>query len=300
MDYLRGEDSGSLSIATQLTDSSGKDPEKHMNESFLISIVTPCLNSEKTIEKTIQSVLNQSYSNLEYIVVDGQSSDGTMRILNHYQERDSRLSVISEKDNSMTEALNRGFRKTSGDLVASINADDWYELNTLKKVAQTYKSSHFHCLMGNTRLVSELGQTIYTTQPWLAPYTFAWHLMGCLTPECSVFYSRECLEVIGLFNETLKYTQDLEYYLRILRKYRIKHENTILSNFLISETQYSTRLRDKMEDEVMSFIGNKFIRRWCGGSGITTPLRLITGSRRYTYSQFTSYLSSLIKTHLKS
>jgi len=265
-----------------------------------VTIITPCLNSEKTIERTVLSVLNQSYQNIQYIVIDGQSSDKTLEILKYYQENDSRLSVISEKDNSMTEALNRGLRLAKGDIIASINSDDWYEPNAIVQVVKLYQAKPFDFLIGNTRFVSDLDQTppLYITKPWLASWLPAWYLMGCLTPESSVFYSAECVKNVGYFNENLKYTQDFEYYLRILKKNKVSYINILLSNFSVSPNQYSARLHDQMELEVVSYIEYKSLRKIFGGTSLGSLLRIFLGIRVYSLKQLVSHLSSFINKRL--
>lgn len=85
-----------------------------------ISIITVCLNNEKTIEDTIQSVLKQTYKNIEHIVIDGMSTDSTLSILNKYNH----LKVVSEKDNGLYDAMNKGIKLATGDVIAILNADD--------------------------------------------------------------------------------------------------------------------------------------------------------------------------------
>lgn len=266
--------------------------------SICVSIITPCLNSEKTIRKTLDSVLSQSYPDIEYIVVDGLSSDSTLEILAEYQQQYPNLQVISEKDNSMTEALNRGIKSASGEIVASINADDWYEPGAIAHAVSQYQKYPFSCLIGNTRHATENNETLFFSAPWLAPFTIAWHLMGCITPESSVFYSAACIKHIGLFNEELKYTQDLEYYLRILKQFKITYSDYWLSNFLVSEDQYSHRLHDVMEAEVLSYINYRWLRQILGGTNIGAYLRILSGIRKYPAPLFRRKLSALPKKFL--
>jgi glycosyltransferase involved in cell wall biosynthesis len=266
--------------------------------SNLVSIITPCLNSEKTIERTVLSVLNQSYKNIQYIVIDGKSSDKTLEILKKYQETDSRLLVFSEKDNSMTEALNRGLRLAKGDIIASINADDWYEADAIEHIVNLYNNKPFDCLIGDTRFVSEDGQTLYITKPWLASWLPAWYIMGCLTAESSVFYNVACVESVGYFNESFKYTQDFEYYLRIMKNHKITYTNKIISNFTISANQYSTRLHQQMELEVLSYIDYKNIRKTFGGTNLGSLLKFLFGVRTYQPKEFMNHLFCLAKKKL--
>lgn len=99
------------------------------------SIITPSYNSEKTIRRTIESVLKQTYQDYEYIIIDGDSTDNTLEIIKQYGGIfGEKLKVISEKDNGIYDAMNKGIRLACGDLIGIINSDDWYELNTLENV----------------------------------------------------------------------------------------------------------------------------------------------------------------------
>lgn len=106
-----------------------------MNSSFpLISVVTPCLNGRRFIEEAIQSVLDQDYSHVEHIIVDGGSTDGTLEIINKYPH----LRVVSEPDHGMYDALNKGVRLSSGDIIGHLNCDDFYEKCVFGKVSKTF------------------------------------------------------------------------------------------------------------------------------------------------------------------
>ena len=100
-----------------------------------ISVVTPSYNQGNFVEETIQSVLDQGYPNLEYIVMDGGSTDGTLDILRKYEKR---LVWKSERDRGQSDALNKGFRMASGDIFSFINSDDVYEPGALHKVGRFF------------------------------------------------------------------------------------------------------------------------------------------------------------------
>ncbi|WP_418965060.1 glycosyltransferase, partial [Cetobacterium sp.] len=110
---------------------------EQMND-ILVSIVTVAYNSSKTIEKTIESVLNQSYKNIEYIIVDGESKDNTLEIIKKFQKnfenRGIKYKFISEKDNGIYDAMNKGISMCQGELVGMINSDDWYELDAVQNI----------------------------------------------------------------------------------------------------------------------------------------------------------------------
>lgn len=122
-------------------------------ENILVSIVTPCFNSAKTIERTILSVLNQSYSNVEYIIIDGASTDDTMAVVERYSAQfGARLTVVSEKDNGIYDAMNKGIAMAKGQLVGIINSDDWYETDTIEKMIAQYAGQKYCVLYGMQRL----------------------------------------------------------------------------------------------------------------------------------------------------
>ena len=112
-------------------------------EDIKVSIITVCYNSEKTIRKTIKSVLDQTYKNIEYIIVDGASKDGTLDIVNKYREAfGDRLTVISESDDGIYYAMNKGIKILTGELIGIINSDDWYEEDAVEKIVRNYNERH--------------------------------------------------------------------------------------------------------------------------------------------------------------
>lgn len=114
-------------------------------ENIQVSIVTVCFNSEKTVERTIKSVLNQTYNNIEYIIIDGKSSDKTIDIIKKYEtefiNRGYKYIYISEKDKGMYDAMNKGVKIASGNLIGILNSDDWYEEYAIEKVVHTYHNN---------------------------------------------------------------------------------------------------------------------------------------------------------------
>ncbi len=118
-----------------------------------VSIITVCYNSEATIERTIQSVLAQSYQNLEYIIVDGKSSDRTMEIVGRYEPMfQGRMKVISEPDHGIYDAMNKGIRKASGELIGIINSDDYYEPDAAEKIVREMTDAKYQILYGMLRV----------------------------------------------------------------------------------------------------------------------------------------------------
>jgi len=129
-----------------------------------ISIVTVSYNSESTIKQTIESVLNQTYTNLEYIIVDGASKDDTVKIAESYiplfSERNIEYKIISEKDNGIYDAMNKGAALATGEFVAMLNSDDWYEPDAVETVVNTYKETPFDMFYADIRIIKNNGKTI--------------------------------------------------------------------------------------------------------------------------------------------
>ncbi len=109
------------------------------NKAPLISIITVVYNGEKYLEQTIQSVINQTYKNIEYIVIDGGSTDGTLDIIKKYEEHISYW--VSESDKGLYDAMNKGIGVAKGELIGMINSDDWYELEAVEIMAEAYKNN---------------------------------------------------------------------------------------------------------------------------------------------------------------
>lgn len=152
----------------------------------LISIVTIAYNSESTIRQTIESVLTQTYPNIEYIIVDGKSNDATVSVAESYTDKfDKRgivYTIISEKDNGIYDAMNKGIKNSHGQIVGMINSNDWYEPDAIEKVAVAYTKTNFEVLYATERVhrigggtllkKSKLNGRIVTSRNWNHPTMF--------------------------------------------------------------------------------------------------------------------------------
>lgn len=212
----------------------------------LISIVTVSFNSVKTIERTIQSVLNQGYSNIEYVIVDGGSSDGTLDLIKNYESRflakNFSYSYISEKDNGIYDAMNKGIKKSQGRLIGILNSDDYYELNTISKVAQEFKENPsydvFHGILRNIDVHGDTTSIVgYTSR------TLKQHMIQ--HPTC--FVTKALYDKEGLFDTNLKSAADYELMLRFYSNgAKFLFIEDILANF--TEGGVSSNLNSLEED----------------------------------------------------
>ena len=112
-----------------------------MTNTPLFTIITVCYNSEKTIERTLKSVLGQTEADYEYLIIDGASTDGTLDIVRAYEDKfGGRLKIFSEKDNGIYDAMNKGIGKASGTLIGMVNSDDYYETDALANMKKAYEA----------------------------------------------------------------------------------------------------------------------------------------------------------------
>lgn len=186
-----------------------------------VSIITPCLNSEKTIRDTIESVLSQTYKNIEYIIIDGQSTDDTLDIINEYGSLfTGRLKCISEKDTGIYDAMNKGILHATGDVVGIINSDDWYESDAVEKVVKYFNETDAEAVYGEIWMIDENGQREFHTNRSIFP------------PHPSTFIKREVYLKYGMFDLNYRIASDRELLLRFMEKgVLFEHIDSILSNF---------------------------------------------------------------------
>jgi len=175
-----------------------------------ITVVTPSFNQGQFIERTIQSVLTQSISSLEYYVEDGASTDNTVNILKKYSDQ---LFCSSEKDTGQANAINKGFKKATGDIIGWLNSDDLYYPNTLSTVISFFeKYNEIDFLYGQANHIDSDDKVInqYRTEPWdLKRLT-----QRCYLSQPAVFFRRRVFDKIGYLDESLRYCMDYEYWLR--------------------------------------------------------------------------------------
>lgn len=186
-----------------------------------ISIITITYNSSLTIEKTVQSVIEQDYPHIEYIIVDGMSKDDTLKKLDPYKHKIQR--IVSEKDNGLYDALNKGINLATGDIIGFIHSDDFYPNNTvISKVANAFNNEDIDGVYGDLQYVSRLDDT-KVTRHWVAgEYHEGLFLKGWMPPHPTFFVRSECYRKFGAFNLELSSSADYELMLRFIHKNKIK------------------------------------------------------------------------------
>lgn len=184
-----------------------------------VSIITVCYNSEKTIEDTLQSVLNQSYQNIEYIVIDGVSTDSTLSIINNY--KDKITTIVSEKDNGIYDAINKGIRLATGDIIANLNSDDFYiDNNVIADVVTTFEKEKTDTLYADLYYVDAV-DTNKIVRYWKSkPYKEGLFLKGWMPPHPTFFVKKEVYQQYGLFDLQFKSAADYEIMLRFIHRFK--------------------------------------------------------------------------------
>ena len=230
-----------------------------------ISIITVCLNSQKTIEKTIRSVMSQKYKNYEYIIIDGGSSDNTIKIIKKYKKY-IRV-IISEEDKGIYDAINKGIKQSTGSVVSILHSDDiFYESQTTQKVMSYFNSNlKLDCLIGNTIITKKNSKKII--RKYRANSFKKWMLyLGFSPPHTSAFLNNKIYKKYGLYNKKYSIAGDFEFFVRIFLKkkisFKIVNENFVLmkSGGRSSESLKSNFISSR--EIIKSFKDNNLYTNW--------------------------------------
>lgn len=179
-------------------------------KNICVSIITVCFNSEKTIERTIRSVLEQTYKNLEYIIVDGKSTDKTLEIVEKYRPSfKGRMKVISESDQGIYDAMNKGIRNASGDLIGIINSDDFYEADAVENVVAAMKDADYQILYGMLRVINKKEDTKAIVMPKHE------NLENEMLAHPTCFVTKKVYSDFGMFDIKYRSCADHDFMLRM-------------------------------------------------------------------------------------
>jgi glycosyltransferase involved in cell wall biosynthesis len=210
-----------------------------------ISIITPSFNQSRFIRKTIESVLSQNYPYLEYIVEDGGSTDGTVDILRQYS---GKIIWSSRKDKGQSQAINRGLRKTSGEIVGYLNSDDYLEEGALLKIGNFFtEHPEAFWMTGKCKVVDEKDDetrriiTVYKNILLRHFRQRAVLQMIQFISQPSTFWRRSVVGQIGKFDESLHYDMDYDYWLRIWQKYELYYLDDYLSCYRVHNLAKAVR-----------------------------------------------------------
>lgn len=197
-----------------------------------ITIITPSFNQVQYLEQTILSIINQNYPNLEYIIIDGGSTDGSVDIIKKYE---SRLHFwVSENDRGQSHAINKGLEHSSGEIFNWINSDDYLEPGALFEVARCFvENKEKYAVGGYCRLFDDYKQTAIISRIGRDDSTEG-NIINYWMNQPSTFYKTEVIKGFGGVNESLNYCMDLEIWFRFLAQFGISsihYTNHLLSHF---------------------------------------------------------------------
>lgn len=196
-----------------------------------ITIITVCYNRKFTIAKAIESVLNQKYDNIEYIIIDGNSKDGTKEIIENYRDKVSLY--ISEPDKGMYDAINKGFKLATGDVIGLMHSDDeFYDENAITKIVDQFKIDEtIEGVYGNGIYVSNDNEERIIRNRIGGDFSIKRVKSGWLPLHPTVYLKKTVIDKHGLYDLNFKIASDTDFLLRYLYKFQIKMSYT--NNYIV-------------------------------------------------------------------
>jgi glycosyltransferase involved in cell wall biosynthesis len=223
----------------------------------LISIVTSSFNQAPFIARTIESVIAQDYPAVEHIVVDGMSSDGTAAVLDRYPH----LKVIREPDRGQADAINKGFRAATGQILCFLNSDDTLEPGALRAVAEAIDPAQGrHVVMGRCRFIDEADRFLGVEHP----SGFESHRRvleiwkGHLLPQPAIFWTREVWDACGPLNVDERLMLDYDLFCRFSRRYRFWYLDRILANYRLHNESKTNSMTDAQRLEQAITVSRRY------------------------------------------
>lgn len=257
-----------------------------------ISIITPCFNSEKTIEKCILSIKNQNYSDIEHIIIDGLSTDKTIEIIKKYSGTYN-MKWQSEKDTGIADAMNKGFRLATGTFVSWIDADNYYDENVCEHIINKINSNpEVDIICGYVDVVDD--KTIKTFKPDF-PFNFKKSLTkntGGIPVQPGVFFKKNLFDTVGGFDTTYKIAGDYDFWVKVLKTNpKIIYSDTTFGYYKKEDAGASQSIKGIINGlKEMLSIGKK------NNQSLYGKISLIY---KYSLGLLSIYKKKIIKNHVK-
>ncbi len=233
---------------------------RDQNALMKVTVITSCKNSEATIEDAIRSVLAQDYPDIEYIIIDGNSTDRTLEITKKFSAGISIL--ISEADEGLYHAINKGIQLSSGEIICNLNADDFYaDAGVIRKVVDLFTESRSDAVYGDLHYVDKKDKEKIVRNWKSGAYKEGLFLKGWMPPHPAFFVKKSIYDAYGNFNVSLKSAADYELMLRFIHKHKIK--TAYLPSVLVkmrtggkSNKTLANRIKANLEDRKAWKINN--------------------------------------------
>jgi glycosyltransferase involved in cell wall biosynthesis len=224
-----------------------------------LSIVTPSYNQGQFLEMTIRSVLLQGYPNLEYIIIDGGSDDGSIEILRKYEKFLSYW--VSEKDSGQTDAINKGLRKTTGKYLGWLNSDDLYTKGSFEKAINTFLSNPKSVLVHSNRILLDGNDRVFGCSPVPAFNPPHFHCVVCSE---TAFWTRAAMDKCGLLDTSYHFAMDLEFFSRLFLHGNFSRLDDYLGYFRCHSSSKSSTIWNIAEEETKKVWRDLFKADWPG------------------------------------
>ncbi len=218
--------------------------------SLKISIITPSFKQAQFLEQTISSVLSQNYPNLEYIIIDGGSTDGSVEIIKKHEKH--LIYWVSEPDQGQSQAINKGILKATGTIINWLNSDDYYEPETLSTIASAFEKTDVKVVMGKSCLFQSEQTIRYSNGTYIFPGNLPKTIGWARIDQPETFFRKEAWDKVGLLNEQLHYTMDREWWMRYLYHFGlagIVKIDEVLVNFRMHEQSKTVSASEKFQVE---------------------------------------------------
>jgi glycosyltransferase involved in cell wall biosynthesis len=215
-----------------------------------VSIITPSFNQALFIEETIQSVLQQNYPNIEYLVMDGGSTDGTQDILHRY---DGQLTWVSEPDKGQANAINKGWQRSQGDIIAWLNSDDLYAPGAVRRAVETFVAHPKVAMVyGDNQGIDKAGRVLYTYTCF--QMTLEDLLCFKIIGQPTVFLRRKVLDTVGWLDESLHYLLDHDYWIRVAARYEIMYIPYVMAHHRMHEMAKNVEKADRFPQDAFTIL----------------------------------------------
>ena len=225
-----------------------------------ISIITPSFNQAQFLEKTILSVLNQNYPNLEYIIVDGGSTDGSVQIIKKYE--DKLKWWVSERDDGQVAAINKGLQRATGTWVGWQNSDDIYLKNTLNDLSTEIKKNHeVGLIIADMLLIDDQDRPIRDVR-YVKPTYKSFLVEGMVLCNQSAFWLNDLHKKIGFLNENYQYSFDFDWFLRLLKNTDAGHVPRIWGGFRKYKNTKTYLNKDNFTQENIAIVNENKVSSW--------------------------------------
>ncbi|MDR0547871.1 MAG: glycosyltransferase [Deltaproteobacteria bacterium] len=217
----------------------------------LVSVITPSYNQGHFIKKTIDSILSQSYSNIEYIVVDGGSTDQTIDILRSYGDK---IHWISEPDKGQSDALNKGIAMANGKIIGWLNSDDLY-LPDAVRTAVTFltENPEYELVYGNGHII-DLYDNITRPCPDVIPFNYKALAERCIICQAATFFTKSLFDKVGGINQNLQYCMDYDLWIRMAKFVKFMYLPIYLASFRIYDDNKTTSKNFDMVKESIDVV----------------------------------------------